>query len=103
MGSWRRPSIAAPDGSSRPVTPGVSPTAPSWCGATRLAALERQEVEWVRQETARARGGRTFLTVKPGARVGGTLVGSANLASGRYAMGDALLKSRRANKEPSRQ
>src|SRR5262249_33909431 len=52
-----------------------------------LAALERQEVERVGQDMAKARG-RAFQPVKAGELVSGTLAGSANLASGRYAMID---------------
>ncbi len=52
-----------------------------------VAALERQEVERVGQEMAKARG-RAFAPVKAGELVSGTLAGSANLASGRYAMID---------------
>jgi hypothetical protein len=52
-----------------------------------LAGLERREVERVGQDMAKARG-RAFLPVKPGELLSGTLAGSANLASGRYAMID---------------
>jgi type IV secretory pathway VirD2 relaxase len=52
-----------------------------------VGALERQEVERVGQEMAKARG-LTFQPVKAGEYVRGTLAGSTNLASGRYAMID---------------
>jgi hypothetical protein len=52
-----------------------------------VAALERREVERVGQEMAKARG-RAFQPVKAGEFVSGTLAGSANLASGRYAVID---------------
>jgi len=52
-----------------------------------LAALERREVERVGREMANVRG-RAFQSVKAGELVSGTLAGSANLASGRYAMID---------------
>jgi type IV secretory pathway VirD2 relaxase len=52
-----------------------------------VAALERQEVERVGQEMAKARG-LTFQPAKAGEYVRGTLAGSTNLASGRYAMID---------------
>jgi type IV secretory pathway VirD2 relaxase len=51
------------------------------------AMLERQEVERVGREMAGARG-LTFLPVQAGEHVSGKLVGSASLASGRYAMID---------------
>jgi type IV secretory pathway VirD2 relaxase len=50
-----------------------------------VAALERQEVERVGQEMAKARG-MTFHHTKAGEYVSGTLAGSTDLASGRYAM-----------------
>ena len=50
-----------------------------------LALLERQEVERAGKEMASARG-RIFQPAKPGEYVAGTLVGSTNLASGRFAM-----------------
>jgi Protein of unknown function (DUF3363) len=50
-----------------------------------VATLERQEVERVGQEIAKARG-LTFQPVKAGEYVRGTLAGSTNLASGQYAM-----------------
>jgi type IV secretory pathway VirD2 relaxase len=52
-----------------------------------VAALERQEVERVGQEMAKARG-LSFQPAKAGEYVRGTLAGSTNLASGRYAMID---------------
>jgi type IV secretory pathway VirD2 relaxase len=52
-----------------------------------VAALERREVERMGQEMAKARG-RAFQPVKAGEFVSGTLAGSADLASGRYAMID---------------
>jgi hypothetical protein len=52
-----------------------------------VAALERQEVERIGQEMAKARG-LTFQPAKAGEYVRGTLAGSTNLASGRYAMID---------------
>jgi hypothetical protein len=52
-----------------------------------VAALERREVERVGQDMAKARG-RAFQPVKAGELVSGTLAGSTNLASGRYAMID---------------
>jgi hypothetical protein len=50
-----------------------------------VARLERQEVERVGQELARARG-MTFQPTKAGYYVSGTLAGATDLASGRYAM-----------------
>jgi type IV secretory pathway VirD2 relaxase len=50
-----------------------------------VARLERQEVERVGQELAKARG-MTFNHAKAGEYVSGTLAGSTDLASGRYAM-----------------
>ncbi len=50
-----------------------------------IAILERREIERMGKEMASARG-RTFQHAKPGEYVSGTLVGSANLASGRFAM-----------------
>jgi Protein of unknown function (DUF3363) len=50
-----------------------------------IAILERGEIERMGEEMASARG-RTFQHAKPGEYVSGTLVGSANLASGRFAM-----------------
>jgi hypothetical protein len=50
-----------------------------------LAALERQEIARVGGAMASSRG-RTFQPVQPAEYVSGTLVGSAHLASGRYAM-----------------
>jgi hypothetical protein len=50
-----------------------------------VTTLERQEVERMGREMAGARG-LTFLPVQSGEYVSGKLVGSANLASGRYAM-----------------
>lgn len=55
-----------------------------------IATLERQEVTRVGKEMAAARG-LTFTPVQPGDHVGGTLLGSANLASGRFAMLDDSL------------
>jgi hypothetical protein len=52
-----------------------------------VAALERQEVERVGHEMAKARG-LTFHPAKAGEYVRGTLAGATNLASGRYAMID---------------
>jgi hypothetical protein len=52
-----------------------------------VATLEHQEVERVGQEMAKARG-LTFQPAKAGEYVRGTLAGSTNLASGRYAMID---------------
>jgi Protein of unknown function (DUF3363) len=52
-----------------------------------VAILERQEVERVGQAMAKERG-LTFRPAKAGEYVSGTLAGSANLASGRYAMID---------------
>ncbi len=52
-----------------------------------LAVLERQEVEREGREMAGARG-LAFQPVRAGEYVSGKLVGSANLASGRYAMID---------------
>jgi hypothetical protein len=52
-----------------------------------IANLERSEVNRLGQEMAAARG-RAFTTAKPGEYVNGTLVGSTNLASGRFAMID---------------
>jgi type IV secretory pathway VirD2 relaxase len=52
-----------------------------------LATLERQEVERVGREMAGTRG-LAFLPVRAGEYVSGKLVGSANLASGRFAMID---------------
>lgn len=50
-----------------------------------VAALERQEIARVGGGMASSRG-RTFQPVQRGEYVSGTLVGSAHLASGRYAM-----------------
>jgi type IV secretory pathway VirD2 relaxase len=50
-----------------------------------VARLERQEVERVGQELAKARG-TTFNHAKVGEYVSGTLAGSTDLASGRFAM-----------------
>lgn len=50
-----------------------------------VATLERQEVERVGQEMAKARG-MTFHHTKAGEYVSGTLAASTNLASGRFAM-----------------
>jgi type IV secretory pathway VirD2 relaxase len=50
-----------------------------------VAALERQEIVRVGGAMASAHG-RTFQPVQPGEYVSGTLVGSAHLASGPYAM-----------------
>jgi type IV secretory pathway VirD2 relaxase len=50
-----------------------------------VTKLERQEVERVGRELARARG-MTFQHTKAGNYVSGTLAGSTDLASGRYAM-----------------
>jgi hypothetical protein len=50
-----------------------------------LAALERQEIARAGGAMASSRG-RTFQAIQPGEYVSGTLVGSAHLASGRYAM-----------------
>lgn len=50
-----------------------------------LAALERQEITRVGGAMASSRG-RTFQWAQPGDYVGGILVGSTQLASGRYAM-----------------
>ena len=52
---------------------------------TSVAFLERQEIERAGMEMASARG-RIFQPAKPGEYLGGTLVGSTNLASGRFAM-----------------
>ncbi|MER8957350.1 DUF3363 domain-containing protein [Mesorhizobium sp. M0701] len=52
-----------------------------------VATLERQEVARVGKEMAAARG-LTFAPVQPGNHVGGTLLGSVRLASGRFAMLD---------------
>jgi len=52
-----------------------------------VATLEHQEVERVGQEMAKARG-LTYQPAKTGEYVRGTLAGSTNLASGRYAMID---------------
>ncbi|MER8886179.1 DUF3363 domain-containing protein [Mesorhizobium sp. M0816] len=52
-----------------------------------VATLERQEVTRVGKEMAAARG-LTFAPVQPGNHVGGTLLGSVRLASGRFAMLD---------------
>ncbi|MER9544288.1 DUF3363 domain-containing protein [Mesorhizobium sp. M0437] len=52
-----------------------------------VATLERQEVARVGKEMAAARG-LTFQPVQPGNHVGGTLLGSVHLASGRFAMLD---------------
>jgi hypothetical protein len=52
-----------------------------------IATLERQEIERVGQEMARTRG-LTFQYSKAGEYVSGTLVGTTNLASGRFAMID---------------
>jgi hypothetical protein len=56
-----------------------------------VATLERQEIERTGREMAGARG-LTFLPVQAGEYVSGKLVGSANLASGRYAMIDSGLE-----------
>jgi hypothetical protein len=50
-----------------------------------VATLERQEVERVGREMAKARG-MTFHPTKVAWHVSGTLAGSTNLVSGRYAM-----------------
>jgi hypothetical protein len=50
-----------------------------------VARLERQEVERVGQEMAKARG-MTFQHTKAGNYVSGTLAGSTDLTSGRFAM-----------------
>jgi type IV secretory pathway VirD2 relaxase len=50
-----------------------------------VATLERQEVERVGREMAKARG-MNFHPTKAGWHVSGTLAGSTDLASGRYAM-----------------
>ncbi|MER8402971.1 relaxase/mobilization nuclease and DUF3363 domain-containing protein [Mesorhizobium sp. M1348] len=52
-----------------------------------IATLERQEVTRVGKEMAAARG-LIFTPVQPGDHVGGTLLGSVGLASGRFAMLD---------------
>jgi len=52
-----------------------------------VPALERQEVERAGKEMAKARG-LTFQQTKTGEYVSGTLAGSTQLASGRYAMID---------------
>ncbi|MER9250129.1 DUF3363 domain-containing protein, partial [Mesorhizobium sp. M0590] len=52
-----------------------------------VATLERQEVTRVGKEMAAARG-LTFQPVQPGNHVGGRLLGSVRLASGRFAMLD---------------
>jgi hypothetical protein len=52
-----------------------------------VAILERQEVERVGREMAKERG-LTFRPAKAGEYVSGTLAGSTNLVSGRYAMID---------------
>ena len=52
-----------------------------------VGILERQEVERVGQEMAKERG-LTFQPAKAGEYVSGTLAGSTNLVSGRYAMID---------------
>ncbi|MER9243259.1 DUF3363 domain-containing protein, partial [Mesorhizobium sp. M0633] len=52
-----------------------------------VATLERQEVTRIGKEMAAARG-LTFVPVQPGNHVGGTLLGSVRLASGRFAMLD---------------
>jgi type IV secretory pathway VirD2 relaxase len=54
-----------------------------------LAVLEYQEIARVGRAMASSRG-RTFQPVQPGEYVGGTLVGSTHLASGRYAMLETL-------------
>ncbi|MER8949911.1 DUF3363 domain-containing protein [Mesorhizobium sp. M0959] len=58
-----------------------------------VATLERQEVARVGKEMAAARG-LTFAPVQPGNHVGGTLLGSVRLASGRFAMLDDGLRFR---------
>ncbi|MER8734214.1 DUF3363 domain-containing protein [Mesorhizobium sp. M1227] len=55
-----------------------------------VATLERQEVARVGKELAAARG-LTFVPAQPGNCVGGTLLGSVGLASGRFAMLDDSL------------
>ncbi|WP_376703423.1 DUF3363 domain-containing protein [Mesorhizobium sp. ISC25] len=52
-----------------------------------VATLERQEVTRVGKQMAAARG-LIFTPVQPGDHVGGTLLGSVGLASGRFAMLD---------------
>jgi type IV secretory pathway VirD2 relaxase len=52
-----------------------------------IATLERQEIERVGHEMAKARG-LTFQHTKAGEYVTGTLAGTTNLASGRFAMID---------------
>jgi type IV secretory pathway VirD2 relaxase len=52
-----------------------------------IANLERTEINRVGQEIAAARG-RAFTIAKTGEYVSGTLIGSTNLASGRFAMID---------------
>nr|WP_192384971.1 DUF3363 domain-containing protein [Mesorhizobium silamurunense] len=52
-----------------------------------VVTLERQEVARVGKEMAAARG-LTFEPTQPGNYVGGTLLGSVRLASGRFAMLD---------------
>ncbi|MER9420092.1 relaxase/mobilization nuclease and DUF3363 domain-containing protein [Mesorhizobium sp. M0306] len=52
-----------------------------------VATLERQEITRVGKEMAAARG-LTYAPVQPGNYVGGTLLGSVRLASGRFAMLD---------------
>src|SRR5262249_53942772 len=54
-----------------------------------IATLERNEVERVGREMASSFG-RTFQPVKAGEYVTGALVGSTNLASGRFAMLEIL-------------
>jgi hypothetical protein len=56
-----------------------------------VATLERQEVERVGRDMARERG-LSFLPAHAGEYVSGKLVGSASLASGRYAMIDSGLE-----------
>lgn len=56
---------------------------------TTLAQLERQEVERFGKQMAASRG-RTFQPARPGAYVSGTLIGSTNLTSGRFAMLETL-------------
>jgi Protein of unknown function (DUF3363) len=58
-----------------------------WLPRNLVASLERREVERVGQEIAKARG-QTFHPISAGEHVSGTLSGSTNLASGRYAMID---------------
>jgi hypothetical protein len=58
-----------------------------WLPRNLVACLERQEVERVGQEMAKVRG-QTFHPIRVGEYVSGTLSGSTNLASGRYAIID---------------